>query len=128
MKDRKRNIRISDFIPFGRENRITRARLAALSGISDREIRDMIKRENKRLANDEEPLIVSSSGTSGYWRTDDIEEIMRHCREEERRARSIMRNIAPFRQQLNDGQALTHVMAHYRKKPGQVAGQMKMEN
>mgnify|MGYP003623416075 CR=1 FL=1 len=107
---------ISDYIPYGKENRISRKRLSEISGVPDRELRDLIKRENKLLIKEHKAPVISSSGVSGYWRTDDKDEIIRHCKEEERRSNSIRKNILPFYEMIYSTASYTMVRAHVRKK------------
>lgn len=51
-----------DYIPFGKENAVTRQELVRLTGLDDRTIRNEIKRLNR-----EGVPILSSSHTCGYW-------------------------------------------------------------
>ena len=112
-------MRISEFIPEGYENRITRAELVKRTGLPDREIRDMIKRENRTLVQDGR-AILSSSGASGYWISDSVEEISRYWMESENRRRQQYVNDAPIFEllcRLNGSRVVT-VRQHQRRLRG----------
>lgn len=59
--------------------------------ISDREIREAI--QERRSSDSRGALIMSSSGASGYWMAQNIQEIQAHYREERSRALSILVRI-----------------------------------
>ena len=81
-------IEIIGFIPAGRQNAVSRTDLKRLTGISDdRKIRDLIKQANRILAA-EGRAILSSSGTKGYWITDDIKEMEAYLEESSRRSKN----------------------------------------
>lgn len=63
-----------EFIPFGRENAISRSDLSRITGLSDRKTRSCIA---KLRAQDDGTniVIVSTSRGRGYYRTDNPEEI-----------------------------------------------------
>ena len=112
-------MRISEFIPEGYENRITRAELAKRTGLPDRENRELIKRENRTLVQ-EGRVILSSSGASGYWISDSLEEITRYWRESENRRRQQYINDAPVLEllcKLNGSRVVT-VRQHQRRLNG----------
>ena len=71
---------IERYIPFGRENAISRRELVRLTGIPDRKVREIIKLANRRLK-PSGVAILSSSAQRGYWRTDDISEMEAYLRE-----------------------------------------------
>lgn len=71
-------------IPYGRENAITRFALCARTGKSDRAVREAI--EQIRRDGD---VVVHLTGTKGYWRTVDIEELRQYIHQEENRLKSI---------------------------------------
>jgi hypothetical protein len=84
----------------GKRNRITRKRLreevdASLCGIhgtvEDRDVRNAI--EYLRNKTVEGSLILSTSGSSGYWIAESLEELISFTREEHRRALSILARI-----------------------------------
>lgn len=87
---------IADYIPMGKENAVSRARLVRLTGLPDRAIRDHIKRANRVLTL-EGREILSSSGARGYWISDDLAEMEEYLRESTHRARTQFFNDAPIR-------------------------------
>lgn len=60
---------ISDFIPFGKENAITRQTLCSVTGMSDRAVRRMIAQERARGV-----PIISCSHSAGYYMPESEEE------------------------------------------------------
>lgn len=94
--------RISDYIPYGKENAVARNKLAKLTGIEDRANREMIKAENPRLLKEFEEAIVSSSHHCGYWRTDDPYEMAQCVKEAHNRCRKILQNVEPIEDFLYD--------------------------
>lgn len=83
-------------IPYGRDNAISRAELARITGMSDRKLRDTIKAANAELIKNGE-AIVSSSSVRGYWRTRNRAEMQRYLAESDHRIRMIFQNDAPIR-------------------------------
>ena len=82
----------------GKRNRITRKRLreevdASLcyGTVEDRDVRNAI--EYLRNKTVEGSLILSTSGSSGYWIAESLEELISFTREEHRRALSILARI-----------------------------------
>ena len=61
-------------IPIGRENAITREELMRKTGLSDRTIRREIECYRRTLPEDGYIVMSTSHGT-GYWRTNDKDEI-----------------------------------------------------
>lgn len=59
---------LADYIPYGRENAISTARLAARLDMSVRQMRRLIHEARVNGM-----LILS--GNPGYWRSDDLEEL-----------------------------------------------------
>ena len=87
---------IAEYIPMGKENAVSRAKLAGITGLPDRSIREHIKRANRILAG-EGRAILSSSGARGYWISGDLGEMEDYLRESAHRARSQFLNDAPIR-------------------------------
>ena len=83
---------IISFVPTGRENAVSRYDIAKAVGISERDVRFKIKEANKELERIGE-AIVSSSSARGYWRTNDIAEIVSRAK----------------------GEALIYVKGHFRR-------------
>ena len=67
-------------IPIGKHNAISRQALTALWGVSDRVARQKIA-EMRRLDNGDNFAIISNSNGRGYYRTDNIKEIMQFKKE-----------------------------------------------
>lgn len=83
-------ISIEDYIPFGKDNAVSREYLAALTQTSDREVRRMIS-----VARKEHPIINLSDG-NGYYRPT-IEEYMdaKHFYAQEKcRVTSIIKSLS----------------------------------
>lgn len=121
---------IVGFIPYGRENAVSRAELNRLTGIPDRDIRDAIKRANKALTA-EGKAIVSSAGARGYWITEDMAEMEAYLAESSRRSRSQYQNDAPVRDLVRrlSGAGTVHVTDYYRrvrKSSPEIDGQIKL--
>lgn len=76
---------ISEFIPVGKENAISRSQLVKLTGLSDRIVRDMIALERRNTA------ILNLQNGAGYYipSESDRADIERYVRQEEARAKSI---------------------------------------
>ncbi len=115
-----------ELIPFGKENAISRADLADLTGLSDR----MLRKEIKRLLESGEP-ILSSSTHSGYWRSEDPSEWGRFIREYEGRAKAESKTIRKLKEKYyaEIGVRTTKVREHTRRlsKASVPEGQIKME-
>ena len=75
---------ITDYIPFGKENAVTRAHLRAATGLSDRKIREEIEQARRRGA-----IIINAQDGAGYYQSEDIKDIAKQYRQNERRALSI---------------------------------------
>ena len=88
---------IIDIIPFGAENAITRAELAAKSGMSDRRMRLEIQRER---ANGE--LILNSQDGRGYFRgtANDLDALHRQYKQDTARAMAILKRRKAMREIL----------------------------
>ena len=73
-------------IPIGKENAVSRYRLAANWHVSERRVRKIIQ-ELRAADFGDEYVIVSSSHGRGYYRTDNLEEIEKFKREVVNRAK-----------------------------------------
>lgn len=91
-----------EHIPVGRENAITRAELAALWGMSDRDVRETIA--TMRIIDTDDPyaILSSSHAPAGYWRSDGRAELERYVREQRARARNVLKNTADARRVLEN--------------------------
>ena len=67
-------------IPIGKRNAISRQALTALWGVSDRVARQKIA-DMRRQDNGDNYAIISASNGRGYYRTDNIKEIMQFKKE-----------------------------------------------
>jgi len=85
-----------DLIPFGKENAITRARLCALTGLTDRKVREKISQLRRHY------VIINDQSGRGYYRTNDVEEIRRYVRQEEARLKSIGWSLRAARKKLRE--------------------------
>ena len=76
---------ITDFIPVGKDNAISRSQLVKLTGLSDRIIRDMIALERRNTA------ILNLQNGAGYYIPSESEkaDLERFIKQEEARAKSI---------------------------------------
>ena len=102
---------IKDWIPDGKENAVTREELRKITGYTDREIREMIERERRNGH-----AILSSPAVSGYWQTDDIDEIERFINALDRRRASEAKNLIKLRERVAKakGYKVIQVKAHTR--------------
>lgn len=103
---------ILEYIPFGKENAVSRKELEKLTGLPDRTIRLMIK-QAIRKGNP----ILSSSSAKGYWRSEDIEEIEAFLRESDHRRNTEAMTVQPLRVYVcrRKQETLIPVKAHYRR-------------
>lgn len=86
---------IEQYIPFGRENAITREGLRLATGKPDRKIREEIEQARR-----EGHIIINDQSGIGYYRTDDLDEIGRQYRQNKRRALSILSQQKHMRRRL----------------------------
>lgn len=89
-------IDILKFIPFGKENAISRTSLCTATGLNDRSMRENINRARKRA------VVINLSDGSGYYRPtdDDIAEVIKFKKQEENRAKDVFSNLQPVRKFL----------------------------
>lgn len=86
---------ITDYIPAGKENAITRAQLCALTGFSDRAVRQLIE-----VARIEGEVIINNQDGKGYYISQDPEDIRRQMASNRSRAMSILRQQKYLRRKL----------------------------
>lgn len=86
---------IETYIPEGRENAITRKGLCAVTGLSDRKVREEIEQARRRGV-----IIINAQDGAGYFKTDDLEEIKRQFNTNERRTKSILAQQKYLRSRL----------------------------
>lgn len=86
---------IEQYIPYGRENAVTREMLRSLTGKSDRMIREEIEQARRRGC-----IICNDQSGAGYYQTDDLDEIERQYRQQRRRALSVLSQQKHLRRRL----------------------------
>jgi transcription initiation factor IIE alpha subunit len=88
---------VLDWIPFGKEQAISRKDLADGVGISDRELRRIISELRRNF------VICNDQDGKGYYRTGDLDDIERAYRQERARALSVLYRLQPMRDILIGG-------------------------
>ena len=94
---------ITDYIPTGSNNAISRKNLCAVTGLSDRIVRGLIEEARR------ETIIISNNDESGYWLypdfpTEQEKELLRKfVKQQESRAKSIFYALYPARQMMKGG-------------------------
>lgn len=103
---------ILDYIPYGKENAITRQELAMRTGIDDR----LLRKEIKRLTKEGVP-ILSSSHYKGYWLSDDLDEWEAYIKETDKRRESLYFTTLELRKEFyrRKGIKVTVVKEHIRR-------------
>lgn len=87
-----------DIIPVGKKNAISRVQLRALSGLSDRAMREQIAETRRYI-----PIINDQTGTGYYIPSeDDLEEAEAALKREEARAKSIFWSIRGLRKWIKE--------------------------
>lgn len=81
---------ITDYIPTGKENAVTRAYLRVVTGLPDRKIREEIEQARRKGA-----IIINAQDGAGYYQSEDIRDI-----QNERRALSILAQQKHLRKRL----------------------------
>ena len=90
-------MQIENYIPEGKENAVSRAELARLTGLPDRENRKEIERIRPILLADSGVWIMAKSGARGYWLTDSLAEMRQFLNEADSRIVAIMQGTAALR-------------------------------
>lgn len=88
-------MKITDYIGRGRENAVTRSRLAELTGLGDRTIREMISQERR------ETVIINLQNGDGYYIPTKAEEVKRFVSQETARLKSIGWSLKAARKLLD---------------------------
>lgn len=91
---------ISEYVPYGAENAISRHDLlnvvrSAFGDVSDREMRRMLE-----YARQNGNIIINFQNGKGYFRPDSKEEIEKYIRQEEARAKTIHFNLKSAKRAL----------------------------
>lgn len=91
---------ILDFIPFGKENSISRSELSKVTGLPDRAMRKEIELARR------DTCIINNQNGKGYYRPTDKAEVERYIKQEESRAKKIFMALGGARKYLDsmDGQ------------------------
>lgn len=89
-------------IPIGRQNAISKAALCQLWGCSEREARNRVAQLRAEPAHDGYVILSTSNGPTGYWRSDDPQEIAAFIRETEHRAKNTFLSLKAARQVLEE--------------------------
>ena len=94
-------INIVKYIPYGKDNAISRQELCDKTGLNDRTMRDLINQARKRA------VIINIQDGNGYFRPtkDDIAEVKKFKRQEENRAKEVFSCLQPVRKFLRTMQA-----------------------
>ncbi len=89
---------IVDYIPFGRENAVTRAQLRSRTGIDDRTIRDMIAAARR------DTVILNMQDGKGYFRPlpEEINYVKAHERQESARIMSQIKGLEVERRMIRE--------------------------
>lgn len=92
-----KTINIIEYIPEGQENAISRKDLCRLTGLTDRNVRNLIEAARR------ETIIISNNDGSGYWLypedpTEREKEMLhKFVKQQENRAKSIFYALRPAR-------------------------------
>ncbi len=86
---------ITDFIPTGRENAVTRVHLREVTGLPDRKVREEIEQARRKGA-----IIINAQDGAGYYQSEDIKDIARQYKQNERRALLILAQQKHLRKRL----------------------------
>lgn len=89
---------ITDFIPYGRENAISRQALAQLTGMDDRQVRRMIEDARCNV------VIINLQDGKGYYlpTSNEREDVVRWYRATLKRAKKILRGLRAARKWLKE--------------------------
>ena len=90
---------ISDFIGVGKENAVTRGELVALLNLPDRQVRRLIQE-----ARDQGEIIINAQDGAGYYRSEDLGDLQRQLRLNQRRALSVLRQQKYLRQKIREAE------------------------
>lgn len=103
---------ILHLIPYGKDNAITKAELMQKTGKGDRSVRKVIER-----LRESGEVILSSSHSVGYWRSDEDEDIKAYLAENNHRIMKLHRTNRRIKQKHYErtGQKYTTVREHERK-------------
>ena len=86
------NIDITEYIPYGRKNAVSRHELQRRTGLPDRTVRALIEDARRKGAH-----ILSSSADKGYWKSNNVGEIKEFLRESDGRIRKTAQTVEALR-------------------------------
>lgn len=98
-----KTINIVDYIPEGSERAISRKELCQLTGLTDRNVRNLIEAARR------ETIIISNNDGSGYWlypedpTEHEKQMLYKFVKQQESRAKSIFYALRPARQLTKGG-------------------------
>ena len=96
-------MKITDYIPKGYENAISRKSLCIKTGLKDRVVRNLIEEARR------DTIIISNTDGSGYWIYHDNpteqekELLIKYVKQQESRAKSIFYALYPARMMMKGG-------------------------
>lgn len=96
-------MKITDYIPEGSENAISRKALCNATGLTDRIVRGLIEEARRNT------IIISNNDGSGYWiypenpTEEEKEYLARYVKAQENRAKSIFYALYPARKLMKEG-------------------------
>ena len=98
MRKKDKNINIVKYIPYGKENAISRSELCRITGLNDRSMRDLINQARKRA------VIINVQDGKGYFRPtkNDLDEVKKFKRQEENRAKEVFSCLQPIRKFIRE--------------------------
>lgn len=87
--------KITDYIPEGRDRAVTRERLCDLTGMPDRKVRELIERARRGGE-----IIINAQDGAGYYRSEDLRDVARQYKLNEKRALAILSQQKHLRRRL----------------------------
>ena len=105
------NIDITEYIPYGRKNAVSRHELQRRTGLPDRTVRALIEDARRKGAH-----ILSSRADKGYWKSNNVGEIKEFLRESDGRIRKTAQTVEALRRYVaeQEGEDVVPVRAHFR--------------
>lgn len=94
-------IDVAAYIPTGKDRAVTREYLCRVTGLPDRAVREGIERA-RRAGN----IIINDQSGAGYYKSEDIREIAKQYKQNERRALSILSYQKHLRRRLKEAGVL----------------------
>ena len=95
----KENIKIVDYIPFGKENAISRQQLERVTGLSDRDVREAISLARRNT------VILNLSNGKGYFQPIQGEEddlVVKYFKQEDSRLKRIGWSLLATRRRVKE--------------------------